>query len=118
MLGREPCGDRILRSCLQKAPATARSNYDLAVNNQNTVRGRVRAKIAKFDKNRVFHHFGRIGFFVVGHAEVVCIIRIKKNHEKITSKNSGSKEKCSETISRVNFWILLLDLAHVFRLVA
>ena len=25
-LGREPCGDRILRSCLQKAPATARSN--------------------------------------------------------------------------------------------
>ena len=27
MLGREPCGDRILRSCLQKAPATARSNH-------------------------------------------------------------------------------------------
>ena len=25
--GREPCGDRILQSCLQKAPATAHSNY-------------------------------------------------------------------------------------------
>ena len=41
---------------------------------QNTVHGRVRAKMAKFGKNRVFHHFGCIGFFVVGHAEVVCII--------------------------------------------
>ena len=27
LLGREPSGDRILRPCLQKAPATARSNY-------------------------------------------------------------------------------------------
>ena len=27
LLGREPCGDRILRSCLQKASATAHSNY-------------------------------------------------------------------------------------------
>ena len=27
LLGREACGDRTLRSCLQKAPATARSNY-------------------------------------------------------------------------------------------
>ena len=41
---------------------------------QNTVQGRVRAKMAKFGKNRVFHHFGCIGFFVVGHAEVVCTI--------------------------------------------
>ena len=30
--------------------------------------------MAKFGKNRVFHHFGCIAFFVVGHAEVVCII--------------------------------------------
>ena len=28
----------------------------------------------KIWQNRVFHHFGCIGFFVVGHAEVVCII--------------------------------------------
>ena len=28
LLGRELCGGRILRSCLQKAPATAHSNYD------------------------------------------------------------------------------------------
>ena len=41
---------------------------------QNTVQGRVRAKMAKFGKNRVFHHFGSIGFCEVGHAEVVCII--------------------------------------------
>ena len=26
LLGREPCGDRILRSCLQKGPATAPAN--------------------------------------------------------------------------------------------
>ena len=42
--------------------------------NLNTVQGRVRAKIANFGKNRVFHHFGCIGFLVVGHAEAVCII--------------------------------------------
>ena len=30
--------------------------------------------MTKFSKNRVFHPFGCIGFFVVGHAEVVCII--------------------------------------------
>ena len=29
LLGREPCGDGIWRSCLQKAPATARSNYEV-----------------------------------------------------------------------------------------
>ena len=28
LLGREPCGDRILRSCPQKASATAPSNYE------------------------------------------------------------------------------------------
>ena len=27
LLGRDPCGDRILRSCLQKGPATALANY-------------------------------------------------------------------------------------------
>ena len=27
LLGRGPCGDRILRSCLQKGPATALANY-------------------------------------------------------------------------------------------
>ena len=41
---------------------------------QNTVQGRVRAKMAKFGKKRIFHHFCCIGFFVAGHAEVVCII--------------------------------------------
>ena len=28
LLGRDPCGDRILRSCLQKGPATTPANYD------------------------------------------------------------------------------------------
>ena len=27
LLGRDPCGDRILRSCLQKGPAAALANY-------------------------------------------------------------------------------------------
>ena len=27
LLGRDPCGDRILRSCLQKGPATTPANY-------------------------------------------------------------------------------------------
>ena len=28
LLGQDPCGDRILQSCLQKAPAIAHSNYN------------------------------------------------------------------------------------------
>ena len=29
LLGRDPCGDRIWRSCLQKGPATTLANYGL-----------------------------------------------------------------------------------------
>ena len=35
LLGRDPCGDRILRSCLQKHPATALANYELGVPSKN-----------------------------------------------------------------------------------
>ena len=31
LLGRGPCGDRILRSCLQEGPATALANYGVGV---------------------------------------------------------------------------------------
>ena len=49
LLGRDPCGDRILRSCLQKGPATALANYGWAVVNN--------VKTPEPQKERDLQHF-------------------------------------------------------------